>query len=419
MARWPGTTARPNRSPPPLGMRVLANWWPNGVTSTIFPSPPLTVRTSPLGAMTRPSGLFSAPPRDTVKPAPALKLRNTASGMAAIRLVIVSATYSVPFGARPSPVGPRTRAEEFSASGKPDPIVARNQMNGSPKRGILMTSRNTVPPKTVWPPPATVPFSTLVTNSTAWLPRSRVAMSHGPLMPLPQKVSRTWPNGSSTIRQPGPETFPPLVGSEPTMTQPLRSEASAVVRPTPPGQPGRFLLILANCDTWPPGETWTIVVPVPCTFALLLKLLISTSPRCRKPTLRGTTATPYGLTSPLAGTVDAIVLTWCSGPMKDPKPCAPALPAVPASRPTVAVTTAASPAAYRLVGFIAIPLPFDGPCLYPSARCRERIGSEAWLKPVPRLSRKGTRPHRARRSLPILIDVPMNLRDSRVHWPPP
>ena len=109
-----------------------------------------------------------------------------------------------------------------------------------------MTSRSTVPPNTTWPLAATVPFRTLVTNSTAWLPRSRLPMSQGPLMPPPRKVSRTWPHRSSTIRQPAPETFPPLVGSEPTITQPLRSTVRAVVRPTPPGQPGRLRLILAN-----------------------------------------------------------------------------------------------------------------------------------------------------------------------------
>ncbi len=71
-------------------------------------------------------------------------------------------------------------------------------------------------------------------------------MSQGPLMPPPWKVSRTWPHWSSTIRQPAPETLPFLVGSEPTITQPLRSTVRAVVRPTPPGQPRRLGLILAN-----------------------------------------------------------------------------------------------------------------------------------------------------------------------------
>jgi hypothetical protein len=138
---------------------------------------------SPLGAMTRPSSPFRKWPRETVTPRPALKPRNTALGMAAIRLSSVSATYSTPFAPRPAPVGPITSADEFSVSGKPDPIVVPNRTNGRPDAGIVMTSRTTVPPKTVLPLAFTVPFSTLVTNSTAWLPRSRLAMSHGPLIP--------------------------------------------------------------------------------------------------------------------------------------------------------------------------------------------------------------------------------------------
>jgi hypothetical protein len=117
-------------------------------------------------------------------------------------------------------------------------------------------------------------------------------MSQGPLMPCPAKVSRTWPHESSTIRQPGPETLPFLVGSEPTITQPLRSTDRAVVRPTPPGQPARCGLTRANCDLWPDGVTWTIVVPVPWALAWSLKLLTRTLPRHRSPVLRGTTATP-------------------------------------------------------------------------------------------------------------------------------
>ena len=115
-------------------------------------------------------------------------------------------------------------------------------------------------------------------------------MSHGPLMPWPASVSRTTPWLSRTIRQPAPETLPFWVGSDPTITQPLRSTTRAVVRPTPPGQ--ALSVIPANCDTVPPGLTWTMVVPVPCVFAALLKLLTSTSPWCRSPVLRGTTATP-------------------------------------------------------------------------------------------------------------------------------
>src|ERR1700722_8013774 len=53
----------------------------------------------------------------------------------------------------------------------------------------------------------------------------------------------------------------------------------------------------------------TIVEPVPCSFWLLLKLETrmlpgSSGPPEGKPT--GTKATPYGLTSPLDGTVDTI-----------------------------------------------------------------------------------------------------------------
>src|SRR6185437_13969096 len=54
-------------------------------------------------------------------------------------------------------------------------------------------------------------------------------------MPWPVIVSRTTPWLSSTIRQPGLEIMPFWVGSEPTITQPVGSATSAVVRPMPPG----------------------------------------------------------------------------------------------------------------------------------------------------------------------------------------
>src|SRR5580658_4395585 len=166
-------------------------------------------------------------------------------------------------------------------------------------------SLTTVPSSTVLPPAATVPFSTLVTKSSAVLPNSAAVMSQGPLMLLPVNVSRTWPDGSTTIRQPDPETLPPLVGSEPTITQPLCSATRAVVRPTPPGHPARRRLILANTHVLPDGVTSTIVVPVPWMLPELLKLLIRMLPRNSSPVLREMTAMPYGLTSPLPGTVDA------------------------------------------------------------------------------------------------------------------
>ena len=59
----------------------------------------------------------------------------------------------------------------------------------------------------------------------------------------------------------------------------------------------------------PFGETWTNVVPVPCTFALLLKLLTSMSPATSLPDDAATIARPYGLTSPFAGTVEPIGVT--------------------------------------------------------------------------------------------------------------
>src|SRR6202042_597473 len=104
--------------------------------------------------------------------------------------------------------------------------------------------------------------------------------------------------GSSTSRQPAlaVAAMPFVVGRLPTTTQPPCRMLSAVVRPIPPGQaPGRGLaLIRGKVVRDPRGETWTIVVPVPCRFFLLLKLLTRTLPRCRWPRLRPTTATPYG-----------------------------------------------------------------------------------------------------------------------------
>src|SRR5579872_6886538 len=58
----------------------------------------------------------------------------------------------------------------------------------------------------------------------------------------------------------------------------------------------------------PSGEICTIVVPVPCRFAALLKLLTRMFPLVSEPAVAGMTATPYGLTSPLAGTVEATTL---------------------------------------------------------------------------------------------------------------
>src|SRR5437588_3261683 len=160
----------------------------------------------------------------------------------------------------------------------------------------------TVPLFTTLPLAATVPLSTLVTKRSAWLPSSSAVISHGPLIGEPANVSATSPVLSTTIKQPALTVaeVPSVVGTLPTITQPLCSTASAVVRPTPPGQaPGRsFALMWAKTLNEPLGEIWTMVVPVPCRFLLLLKLLTRTSPWTSFPTEFGTTTVPYGLTSP-------------------------------------------------------------------------------------------------------------------------
>src|ERR1035437_170145 len=72
-----------------------------------------------------------------------------------------------------------------------------------------------------------------------------------------------------------------------------------------------------------------MVVPVPCKLALLLKLLTKISPLTRSPLLCCTTATPYGLISPLLGTVEAIILFVFSDPRNE----------LPAANTGVAVAT--------------------------------------------------------------------------------
>src|SRR5690348_11451634 len=167
-------------------------------------------------------------------------------------------------------------------------------------------------------------------------------MSQGPSMPVPAKVWRTRSWLSRTIRQPADAVAaePSLVGKLPTTTQPPRRISSAVVRPTPPGQgPGSLdALILANTLSFPDGETWTIVVPVPCWFLELLKLLIRTLPLTSEPRLMPTSPVPDGLISPLAGTVEPIVVFVWSLPINDP-----GVPACAAGA-TASTAVAAAPA---------------------------------------------------------------------------
>lgn len=62
--------------------------------------------------------------------------------------------------------------------------------------------------------------------------------------------------------------------------------------------------IWANGIAAPFGEISTIVDPVPWVLAWSLKLLTSVSPCTKAPMVVGTTAIPYGFTSPLLGTVE-------------------------------------------------------------------------------------------------------------------
>src|SRR5450755_1339158 len=177
-------------------------------------------------------------------------------------------------------------------------------------------------------------------------------------------TSRTWPQGSSTKSSPGfiVADVPSAVGRLPTITHPERSATSAVVSPTPPGTERAG--IVANSRWWPPGDTSTIVVPVPCALAALLKLLTSTLPAVSRPWLRGTIATPYGLTSPLAGMVLATVATVCRPPTKEPP--APVLAAAGRTPATAAAAaTESSPTARFLTNplFIRVsPSARDGAC---------------------------------------------------------
>src|SRR5450755_1862921 len=168
-------------------------------------------------------------------------------------------------------------------------------------------------------------------------------MSHGPLIGPPAIVSTTFPVLSRTSKQPACAVWdmPSLVGRLPTTTNPLRSAPSAVVRPTPPGQgPGNVAgLIEAKSFTVPPGVISSIVVPVPCRFAELLKLLIRRSPRVRFPTDRGTTTIPYGFTSPFAGTVEARLVTVWNRSRNGPRLRADAIPPLAAHEATAIPAT--------------------------------------------------------------------------------
>jgi hypothetical protein len=67
-----------------------------------------------------------------------------------------------------------------------------------------------------------------------------------------------------------------------------------VVRPIPPGHGSDdgSERSRAKSRAEPSGAISTMVLPVPCTLALLLKLLTSMSPRTSLPAVCGTTVSP-------------------------------------------------------------------------------------------------------------------------------
>src|ERR1700722_10362758 len=142
------------------------------------------------------------------------------------------------------------------------------------------------------------PPSALDTKRAAVVGVEAAARSHGPTMSGFVKVSTGVPVLFSTMRQPTglrPGSAPSAVLARlPTTTHPPGRTASAVVSPIPPGQvwPAGNCEICANTWVEPPGETCTMVLPVPWAFPLSLKLLTSVSPAVNRPMEGGTTATP-------------------------------------------------------------------------------------------------------------------------------
>src|ERR1700722_15619659 len=143
-----------------------------------------------------------------------------------------------------------------------------------------------------------LPPRALDTNSDAVVGVDSTVMSQGPKTFLLLMVSTGVPLASRTMRHPAGLFFgsapPVVVGKLPTTTQPPGRIPSAVESPIPPGQvwPSGSCESCAKSCTDPWGEICTMVVPVPCTFALLLKLLTRVSPATREPVVVGTEATP-------------------------------------------------------------------------------------------------------------------------------
>ena len=157
----------------------------------------------------------------------------------------------------------------------------------------------------------TVPLRTFETKIMAELPRSTATVrSQGPLSRCgSEKVWSRFPDLSSTRIEPCgfglvgvPTVVCGLFGTLPTSTNPLFKTASPVSRP-------RLAPWVEKRVCVPFGAILTMVVPVPCRLVLLLKLETRMSPGVSRPpdgNPLGTNATPYGFTSPFAGTVETV-----------------------------------------------------------------------------------------------------------------
>ncbi len=205
-----------------------------------------------------------------------------------------------------------------------------------------------------------MPPSTLVTNSSDTRPRLTAVMSHGPSMPWPANVSRTTPWLSSTIRQPGPEIEPFLVGSEPTTTQPPGSATRAVVRPTPPGHARPRWPTVANTDCL---AAWADLDDRRAG-ALRVGLVVEVADedvagvqaaRAARDDRHAVGVDVAGLRGRWPAPSRRWTVSVCNGPMKvGAALAAPAGIPLPTSSPAVAVITTATAAADRRIGFMDV-----------------------------------------------------------------
>ena len=106
-------------------------------------------------------------------------------------------------------MGPTTNAAGSVRSAKPDPILVTLLMDGGLPRLNPRSSLSTVLRWTILPFAATVPLSTLVTNSAADRPTPTAVASRGPLMPWPLKTFLTVPLLSRTKMHPGEDVAVP------------------------------------------------------------------------------------------------------------------------------------------------------------------------------------------------------------------